>query len=71
MTTAAEYREFAGECTRWAADEDSEVMRAAFLDMAKQWMEAALRVEGLITDGPGPRAEGTSGSPAPSAPLLQ
>ncbi len=49
MTTAAEYREFAQECTRWAAEEESEEMRATFLVMAKQWMEAALRVEGVVT----------------------
>ncbi len=48
MTTAAEYREYAQECTRWAAEAESEDMRTAFLAMAKQWMEAALRVEGVI-----------------------
>ncbi len=49
MTTAAEYREFATECTRWAVESESEEMRKTFLDMAQQWIEAALLVEGVIT----------------------
>jgi hypothetical protein len=48
MTTTTEYREYAQECTRWAAQARSEAMRTAFLDMARQWMEAALRVQGVI-----------------------
>ena len=47
MTTAAEYREFAKECTEWAADAESEEMCEAFLAMARQWMEAALLIDGL------------------------
>jgi hypothetical protein len=48
MIAAAEYREYAHECVRWAAEAESEEMRAAFLAMAQQWMEAALRIDGVI-----------------------
>jgi hypothetical protein len=49
MTTAAEYREYAHECARWAAEAKSDEMRSAFLDMANHWLAAALKVDGLIT----------------------
>jgi hypothetical protein len=49
MITAAEYREYAHECARWAAETKSDEMRNAFLDMANHWLAAALKVDGLIT----------------------
>jgi hypothetical protein len=49
MTTAAEYREYAHECARWAAEAKSDEMRNAFLDMANHWLAAALKADGLIT----------------------
>jgi hypothetical protein len=45
MTTAAEYREYAHECARWAAEAKSDEMRQAFLDMANHWLAAAVLVE--------------------------
>jgi hypothetical protein len=51
MATAKEYREFAAECLRWAT-EVAEDERQAFLDMARDWTLAAMRLEGLlISDG--------------------
>ena len=47
-TTAKEYREFAAECLRWATEVDSEEDRKSFLDMARDWTLAAMRVEGTL-----------------------
>jgi hypothetical protein len=40
-----EYREFAQDCLRWAAETKSERHRQILLEMAKTWMQAALEVE--------------------------
>jgi hypothetical protein len=40
-----EYREFAQDCLRWAAETKSETHRLILLEMAKTWMQAALEVE--------------------------
>ena len=42
MTTAKEYREFANECLRWAAEVKADDDRQAFLDMAKVWTQLAM-----------------------------
>jgi hypothetical protein len=47
-TTAKEYREFATECLRWAMEVDSEEDRKSFLDLARDWTLAAMRVEGIL-----------------------
>jgi hypothetical protein len=50
-----EYREFAQECLRWAAETKSERHRQVLLEMAKTWTQAALEIErswGLIDDVP-------------------
>jgi hypothetical protein len=47
-TTAKEYREFAAECLRWATEVDSEEDRKSFLDMARDWTLAAMRIEGTL-----------------------
>jgi hypothetical protein len=47
-TTAKEYREFADECLRWATEVDSEDDRNSFLDMARDWTLAAMRLEGTL-----------------------
>jgi hypothetical protein len=46
-TTAKEYREFAAECLRWAT-EVAEDEQKAFLDLARDWTLAAMRLEGLL-----------------------
>ena len=48
MATAEEYRQFATECFRWADEAETEEMREAFLQMARDWTAAALRTEGLL-----------------------
>jgi hypothetical protein len=40
-----EFREFAAECLRWAAETKSERHRQILQEMAKTWMEAALEIE--------------------------
>jgi hypothetical protein len=39
-----EYREFAQECLRWAAETKSERHRQVLLEMAKTWTQAALEI---------------------------
>jgi hypothetical protein len=51
MATAEEYRRFAVECFRWADEAETEDMREAFLQMARDWTAAALRAEGLLRPG--------------------
>jgi hypothetical protein len=46
MTTATEYRQYAQECIKSARAAAADPVRKQFLDLAKLWMEAAVRVEG-------------------------
>ena len=48
MTTASEYRKFADECLRWATEAETEEFKTAFLQMARDWTLAAMRVEGVL-----------------------
>lgn len=48
MATADEYRQFAVECFRWADEAETDEIREAFLQMARDWTAAALRVEGVL-----------------------
>ena len=45
MTTSREYRQFARQCTEWAAETDTSEARNAFLDLASDWTLAALCVD--------------------------
>jgi hypothetical protein len=49
MATISEYREFAKQSLRWAAEADTEEFKKAFLDMARDWTLAAIRLEGGLT----------------------
>jgi hypothetical protein len=52
-TTAKQYREFAAECLRWATEVQTEEDRQSFLDMARDWTLAAMRLEGTLRlEGP-------------------
>jgi hypothetical protein len=44
-TSAKEFREYADECMDWARTARSEQERDIFLEMAKTWLEAAIRSE--------------------------
>jgi hypothetical protein len=48
MATADEYRQFAKECLKWAEEAATEQDRAAFLELARDWTVAAMRLEGVI-----------------------
>jgi hypothetical protein len=48
MTTANEYREFSKECLKWADESETDDMRKSFLDMARDWTLAAMRLEGVL-----------------------
>ena len=45
MASSNEYREFANECMGWAKTARTDRERDLFLDMAKTWLEAAVRLE--------------------------
>src|ERR1700680_4896536 len=45
MTTSREYRQFARQCTEWAAETDTSEARNAFHDLASDWTLAALCVD--------------------------
>ena len=65
MTTAKEYRHFAEECLRWASEADTEQDRAAFLELARDWTLAALRLEGVLIPSPTepPKEQPSEGRP--------
>jgi hypothetical protein len=46
MPSAREFRENADDCLVWARTVTSEHERAIFLDMARNWLEAASKAEG-------------------------
>jgi hypothetical protein len=48
MTTANEFREYANECFRWADEAVTDNERQSFLDMARDWTLAALRLESVM-----------------------
>jgi hypothetical protein len=55
MTTAQEYRKFADECLRWATEAETEEFKDAFIQMARDWTLAAMRLEGLSPPPPAGR----------------
>jgi hypothetical protein len=48
MTKIEQYRQYAGECLRWAAEAKTEEERKPFLAMANDWAKAALQLEGSV-----------------------
>jgi len=66
MATAQEYRKFAEECLRWADEADTEEFKDAFIQMARDWTLAAMRLEAVAALPPPPRV-GRSGAPPPES----
>jgi hypothetical protein len=58
MATAKEFQEFADECMRWAAEARTEDQRQSFLQMARAWTQAALRLEGVLVPARSPPLDG-------------
>ena len=51
MASVNDYRQFANECLRWAAEAETEEDRNALLELARDWTVAYLRLQGkLIPD---------------------
>ena len=48
MTTARKYRKLASKCLRWATEVQVMDDRQAFLDLARDWTLAAMRLKGLM-----------------------
>jgi hypothetical protein len=46
MTKISQFRKFAAECLRWAAKAKTQQDKKPFLDMANDWAQAAMRLEG-------------------------
>jgi hypothetical protein len=51
VALADEYRQYARECLESAAQAESEHDRKQFLNMARAWTQAALRLEGAGAPG--------------------
>jgi hypothetical protein len=47
-TAAAEYRQFAQESLKWAAEADTDDFRQACLDIARDWTFAAMKLENVV-----------------------
>jgi hypothetical protein len=50
----AELREFAQECLRWAGETKSQRHRQVLLEMARTWLQAAVKLEGGLSPEPAP-----------------
>jgi len=48
MNTTAEYREYARECMRWAAEAETEAQCKVLLALAELWTQAALSTDGVL-----------------------
>jgi hypothetical protein len=63
MATGDGFRQYAQECLRWADQAKTEEECAVFLDMARDWTLAAMRLNGVsIPDGKDSKAPS---NPAP------
>ncbi len=47
MKTAAEYRAMAEECSKWAREAKANEVRASLLQLARVWLDAASKLDGL------------------------
>jgi hypothetical protein len=47
VKTAAEYRAMAEECFTWARETVDEDVRAGYLGLARVWLDAAAKLDGL------------------------
>ncbi len=52
MVTAEDCRQLAAECQRWADQAESETTREIFLQMSREWTEAALRADAMLVQSP-------------------
>jgi hypothetical protein len=51
MGTADEFREYARECLQWADEAETDDQRQSFISMAKDWILAALSLDGAPSTG--------------------
>jgi hypothetical protein len=49
MATVSEFKRYAVECKRWAAEAKTEEDRKALLELAHDWTLAAVRLEGTMS----------------------
>jgi hypothetical protein len=51
MTTSREYRQFARQCTKWADEATTDEDRKSLLDLASDWIFAAIAVDRFERQG--------------------
>jgi len=64
MTTAAEYRQYARECTDSARDSTTALLRHEFLELAKLWLTAAARMDAREASVKETNSKGNGHAPA-------
>jgi hypothetical protein len=64
MTTATEYRQYARECMDSARDATSAPVRDQFLELAKLWLTAAVRMDTRRTSSKQTNSKGDGHAPA-------
>ncbi len=47
MASAMQYREYAEECLTWAKEAQSDEDREALIQLAQDWLQAAIKAEPL------------------------
>jgi hypothetical protein len=53
MTTSRQYRQFARECAKWADEATTDEAKKSLLDLASDWIFAALAVDRVEKQGAG------------------
>jgi hypothetical protein len=65
MATSREYRQFARQSTKWAAEANTDEVRNAFLSLAADWTLAAIYADRA------PKEASPTGKPSQLAPRLR
>jgi hypothetical protein len=58
MKTAADYREMAEECFKWASESRTSAVRDSYLKLAQVWLNTASNIDGLPPTRTQPAKEG-------------
>ena len=57
MKTAAEYRAMADECFKWARETQTDEVRESYRQLARVWLDAASKLDGLPSTRTPPAAD--------------
>ena len=64
MKTAAEYRALAEECFQWARETHDRAVRTGYLGLARVWLDAAAKLDGLPAKRIAPTSQAPTDAPA-------